>query len=185
MPKKNTKEYDEVVSILPRLSAQERRSVFSILRKLDSDLVKEEARETRRSVSRWTPTLYRVLVSRVEFATRRRTLPRDLNFMDPNVIAQIDKLATHLEAQLHAIAEGEGLKVTKTDRLRWYRLYSRLVGGYLVDCRVPVTIKTLCQNSDKFGGLIDKEFPDYLINAMLIRMVLRLDAPGAPGKEHR
>lgn len=183
MPKKNSQEYQEVVRLLPRLAEHERKSVFSILRKLDSSVSQEEAKETRRNISRWTPTLYSILADKAQGSNQG--LPQDVNFLHANMLSQINSLTTTLEAFLAELAVRERIKLNQRDRVRWYQLYARLVSKYLTECRVPVTLKTLCQHGDKFSGLLDREFPMYMQNGMLISLVLRGGSPGAPPEEHR
>jgi len=53
-----------------------------------------------------------------------------------------------------------------------YYLYSKLVVQYLRDCRVPVSVKTALQHTDKFVGLVDKAYPDYVKNGMIKMVIL-------------
>lgn len=52
-----------------------------------------------------------------------------------------------------------------------YFLYDKLVVSYLQDCTIPVSVKTALQHTDKFVGLVDKAYPDYVKNG-LIKMVI-------------
>lgn len=43
-----------------------------------------------------------------------------------------------------------------------YHLYVQLVVEYLQECKVPVSMKTVLQHSDKFEGLVDRAYPGYI-----------------------
>lgn len=43
-----------------------------------------------------------------------------------------------------------------------FHMFVKLTISYLRDCRVPVSVKTVFQNADKFEGLVDRAFPGYV-----------------------
>lgn len=52
-----------------------------------------------------------------------------------------------------------------------YYLYAKLVVQYLREVRVPVSVKTILQHTDKFIGLVDNSYPGYVTGG-LIKMVI-------------
>lgn len=43
-----------------------------------------------------------------------------------------------------------------------YHLYVQLVVEYLQGARVPISVKAVLQHGDKFAGLVDRAYPDYI-----------------------
>lgn len=64
-----------------------------------------------------------------------------------------------------------------------YYLYSKLVVKYLRDVRVPVSVKTALQHTDKFIGLVDQAYPDYVKNGMIKMVILGPSKANSFGSE--
>ncbi len=56
-----------------------------------------------------------------------------------------------------------------------YHLYIKLTVQYLRNCRVPISLKTALQHRDKFVGLVDESFPDYVRSGMIRIVILGPD----------
>lgn len=164
-----SKAYRTVVANLPALSKTELRAVFSILRKLDSSLDKKEAVRTTKELYRWTPLAYSVLAN--EIRLRKNTAPEQVYYLPQPMIRKVEDWSKELEIDLTELVRGGA--ITHDCRVNWYRLYARLVSGYLTSREVPVTIKTLVQNYDKFSSLLDQAYPGYTKSGLLVDMILR------------
>ena len=53
-----------------------------------------------------------------------------------------------------------------------FHLYCKLVVGYLRQNRVPVSLKTSLQHTEKFVGLVDLAFPGYVENGVIKIVIL-------------
>ncbi len=53
-----------------------------------------------------------------------------------------------------------------------FHLYVKLVVEYLRDCKVPLSVKTCLQHTDKFVGLVDRAFPGYVAGGLIHIVVL-------------
>lgn len=168
MKAKVSETFQKVISALPLLTASERKAVYSVLRKLDSSLEQKQVRHTTQELYRWSPLAYSVLAD--EIRARRGNPPKELHYLPRALISKVDDLASQLDIDLYKLV---GKSIGQTDRVKWYRLYAKLVARYLSDREVPVTIKTLVQNHDKFPSLIDKAYPGYLDSGIFVSMVLR------------
>ena len=60
-----------------------------------------------------------------------------------------------------------------------FYLYAKLVVQYLRDVRVPVSVKTILQHTDKFIGLVDNSYPGYVMGGMIKMVIL-----GPSKREH-
>lgn len=163
--------YQTVVQTLPTLTQAERKALFSVLRKLDSSLQTHAAKETRRELYRWTPSLYSVLAKRLKL--NHKQVAPDVNLLPEATIKAVNKLAVDLDVDLRAVANNEGVRITPRDRGKWYQLYVRITANYLQYREVPVSLRTLCQNYDKFLSLLDLTFPQYMSTGLFIKLVLR------------
>ncbi len=61
--------------------------------------------------------------------------------------------------------------VQRTFVVAVFYLYAKLVVQYLREVRVPVSVKTILQHTDKFVGLVDQSYPGY-VQAGLLKMVI-------------
>lgn len=161
--------YQTVVANLSALSKSELRAVFSILRKLDSSLDKKEATRATKELYRWTPLAYSVLAN--ETRLHKNTAPEQVHYLPKPLLRKVEDLSKELEIDLTELVRGGA--ITHDCRVNWYRLYARLVSWYLTGRKVPVTIKTLVQNYDKFSSLLDQAYPGYAKSGLLVDMVLR------------
>lgn len=161
-----SKAYHKVVDLLPTLSKQERASVSSILKRLNPELKQEEDREVRRELDRWTPTLFTMLVDTVGSGTR------EINHLPVGIARQIDDLCRHLNRYLVDVSADEGYRIGRKERMAWYKLYTTLTSRYLKERGVPVSIRTLVLNADKFPGLIERDFPGYQSNRLVFPVIL-------------
>ena len=168
MSTKFSVDYQTVVSSLPLLTREERRKVHSILRKLDSSLEQKEAQKITQELYRWSPLTYSVLAD--EIRLRQGSTPKQLHFLPKSLVHKIDDLSRELDIDLAKLIGHEG---NQADRVNWYRMYAKLVARYLTERQVPVTIKTLVQNYDKFSSLIDRAYPGYLDSGIFVSLVLR------------
>ncbi len=167
MSTKFSADYQTVVSSLPSLTSTERKAVYSILRKLDSSLSKKEVQKITQELYRWSPLVYDVLVA---VGGPQGAPPKHLHILPRSIINKIDDLSRQLDIDLSGLV---GQSICLTDRTAWYRMYASLVSKYLVERQVPITIKTLVQNYDKFSSLIDQAYPGYLDSGILVPLVLR------------
>lgn len=85
--------------------------------------------------------------------------------------------------QLYAVAED--WNTVKTMRRNFvtgvYYLYSKLIVDYLRTVKVPVSVKTAVQHSDKFIGLVDNAYPGYVSGGMIDMVILGPSKSGTFG----
>ncbi len=84
------------------------------------------------------------------------------------------KMVNKVAAEIYAVAVDWNTErtVKKTYVVSVFNLYARLVIAYLQECKVPTSLKTVLQHSDKFIGLVERAFPGY-VEAGLISVVLK------------
>lgn len=71
----------------------------------------------------------------------------------------------------------------RLERLKAFRLLTRVLLRFLENARVPITLKTVVQNLDKIPRLVDDEFPGYLesgVLPMLLQRQARISKAGDP-----
>jgi len=61
-------------------------------------------------------------------------------------------------------------RITRPEIIKIYKMYVDLVVQYLIDCKVPISLRTILLQHDKFPGIFDRAFPGYIVtnNFLLI-----------------
>ena len=89
----------------------------------------------------------------------------------PKIHRQLVSCATDLFAMSEKWNPNK--KNTRRFAIGIFHLYSDLVINYLRDCRVPVSLKTSLQHAEKFTGMVDKAFPNYIESGAIRMVILR------------
>ena len=88
-------------------------------------------------------------------------------------------------AFLYSVSERWNLDKSRTRNfaIGIFNLYCKLVIEYLRQIKVPISLKTSLQHTDKFVGLVDMAFPGYVESGMIKVVILGEKGREAFGKE--
>jgi hypothetical protein len=75
---------------------------------------------------------------------------------------------------LYGISESWNVDKSRTRNfaIGVFHLYCQLTVGYLRQTRVPISLKSVLQHTDKFQGLVDMAFPGYVESRMIKIIIL-------------
>jgi len=91
---------------------------------------------------------------------------------NPPISKQLTKVASFLDDNFNKLLEDKK-KLTKQIKKGGYGLFSRIISKFLIDSGIPLTLKTVLNNYDKFPALLDKAFPDYPANIILNLVIMK------------
>ena len=119
----------------------------------------------------YTQLFYDQLRKYLETHCKISTMPLSvLRSTNPKLYTDVLNAATFL----YAVAEDWNVDriLQRNFVVGVYFLYSKLTVSYLQDCTVPVSVKTVLQHTEKFVGLVDKAYPDYVKNDFIKLVIL-------------